>query len=325
MAVQKMSLQTPVLSIITPLYNRAWCIAECIASAGLAGHPVEMIIVDDGSSDGSVMRAREAVATLGLEAQVRIVEQANAGPSAARNRAAHLASGEWLVFLDSDDLWFPWTVPTLLKVLSGLAPEVTLAFAAAQNFSDPSELETVRPEPAEIDVHPSFVAVVRHNPVSRYGACNAAMRRTDFLTLGGFAPELRCAEDTDLFLRSTGHTALIRKPVLAGLRRSGHESLTGNIPEVIKGFEWMRSKQGSGVYRGTADELRSFIAGSCAYSIRAAFASGHVGSAYRLYFENFTLLANTRTRKYLLRLPLTPLLHLRNPRGYPFRLTSARE
>ena len=317
-------MRAPVLSVITPLYNRAWCISQCIASAGLAGHPVEMIIVDDGSTDGSVAQARETVRALGLEAQVRIVEQANAGPSAARNRAAQMARGAWLVFLDSDDLWFPWTVPTLTEVLSGLAPEVTLAFAGAQTFSDPSELETVRPEPVVTEVCSSFVAAVRHNPASRYGACNAAVRRASFLDSGGFAPELRCAEDTDLFLRSTGQTALIRKPVLAGLRRSGHESLTGNIPEVLKGFDWMRSKQNAGAYRGTGEELRSFIARACAYAIRAAFASGHIGSAYRLYFANLALLSGPQGRKYLLRLPLTPLLHLRNPRGYPFRLLPAR-
>lgn len=324
MTDQNIPTRAPVLSIITPLYNRVWCIAECITSAGLAGHPVEMIIVDDGSTDGSVAKAREAVRALGLEAQVHIVEQANAGPSAARNRAAQMARGEWLVFLDSDDLWFPWTVPTLIKVLSGLAAEVTLAFAGAQNFSDPSELEALGPEPAVTEVCPSFVAAVRHSPATRYGACNAAVRRTSFLASGGFAPELRCAEDTDLFLRSTGQTALIRKPVLAGLRRSGHESLTGNIPEVIKGFEWMQSKQGTGAYRGTSEELRSFLAGSCAYSIRAAFASGYIGSAYRLYFTNLVLLSDTRTRKHLLRLPLTPVLHLRKPRAYPFRLSPVR-
>lgn len=324
MTDQETPMRDPVLSIITPLYNRVWCIAECIASAGLAGHPVEMIIVDDGSTDGSVEKARDTVRALGLEAQVHIVEQANAGPSAARNRAAQMARGAWLVFLDSDDLWFPWTVPTLTRVLPGLAPEVTLAFLPAQSFGDPSDLQGLAPEPPVTEVCPSFAATVTHHPVSRYGACNAAVRRTSFLASGGFAPELRCAEDSDLFLRNTGQTALIRRPVLVGLRRSGHDSLTGNIPEVIKGYDWKRSKQRAGAYRGTAADLRSYLAGSCAYAIRAAFAAGYVGSAYRLYFANLALLFDQRTRKYLLRLPLTPLLHLRNPRGYPFRLSPAR-
>lgn len=314
----------PVISIVTPLYNRAWCIGDCISSAALKGLPVEMIIVDDGSSDASVAEAKRTVALLGLQDQVSIVEQSNAGPSAARNRAASISRGEWLAFLDSDDLWFPWTLPKLLEALSEAHDNVDLIFANGLNFSDLAELDEVKERELETAVAPNFVGAVAINPRSRYGACNAIVRRRAFDDLGGFAPELRCAEDTDFFLRVIGEVMLIRQPILVGMRRSGHESLTGNIPEVVKGFEWMQAGMPRNRYQGKPEDLNNFLAGSCAYSIRAAFASGYVKTAYQLYFSHLRLLSRTRTRKYLLRLPLTPLLHLYKPQAYPFRLSPRR-
>lgn len=314
----------PVLSIITPLYNRAWCIAECIASIGLKGQPAEMIIVDDGSTDGSVQVARAAIDDLGLGDQVRLVEQENAGPSAARNRAADHARGDWLVFLDSDDLWFPWTLPQVLAALPALPGGVDLAFLQGVDFADPSELGQHAPAPVTLEEGASFLDLVVLRPKVRYGACNAAIRRAVFLERGGFSPDLRCSEDTDLFLRLNGGAALLSGPRLAALRRSGHESLSGNAAEVARGFEWMQAADRTGRYPGTAAARRRFLAGSCAYAIRMAFAAGRPGLAYRLYAAHAGLLANRRTRHYLLRLPLTPLLHLLKPQAYPFRLSPRR-
>lgn len=312
-------MTAPVLSIITPLYNREVFIADCIRSVGLAGLPVEMIIVDDGSKDASVAAVHRTIRALGLQGQVTLVEQENAGPSAARNRAAALARGEWLVFLDSDDLWFPWTLPSLLSSLPGLPAQVKLAFARGMNFADPTDLKAAVPSEAKISLHDCFVEAVKSNPTLRYGACNAAVRRSAFDKLGGFSPELRCAEDTDLFLRVDGAVALLLHPVLVGLRRSGHESLTGNVPEVLKGFNWMVRRNAGGGYVGDAQDRHSFLAGSCAYSIRTAFGSGYLFDAYRLYFSNLSLLKNPRTRGHLLRLPFTPLMHHLHPENYPFR------
>ena len=73
--------------------------------------------------------------------------------------------------------------------------------------------------------------------------------------------------------------------------------------------------------QGAAQPLRSFLAGPYAISIRMALAFGHLLAAYHICFGNLGLLANQRTRKYLLRLPL---LHLYKPGTYPFRLTPLR-
>lgn len=312
-------MQDPVFSIITPLYNRGWCVGDCIESIGLGAAAVEMIIVDDGSKDDSVAQVQQTIERLGLQHCITVIQQQNAGPSAARNRAAAMARGAWLVFLDSDDLWLPWTLPVLLGTLENAPAEAELAFLHGQNFANISELSALVPAVPETSLYPGFVAAVGAVPKMRYGACNAAIRKQTFDRLGGFPPELRCMEDTDLFLRVGGGVMVVSRPVLAALRRSGHDSLSGNAAEVEKGFRWLFSKEKSGRYAGPPSDRRNFLAGSCAYAIRTAFAAGNLARAYRLYLGNLRLLFSPRTRKHLVRLPLTPLLHFYDPTAYPFR------
>jgi glycosyltransferase involved in cell wall biosynthesis len=90
----------PLVSVIIPCHNAAPWLGETIGSALVQTWPrTEVIVVDDGSSDNSLAIART------FEAQgVRVVDQANAGASAARNHGLRLAGGDFIQFLDADDL-----------------------------------------------------------------------------------------------------------------------------------------------------------------------------------------------------------------------------
>jgi hypothetical protein len=310
----------PAVSVLIPMYDRAWSIRDCLSSIrGLDRLPAEVIIVDDGSSDGSVEIARQSIEDLGIGHCTRLITQANGGPGAARNRAAAEARGDWLIFFDSDDLWMPWTLDVLVEQLSTVTPETELAFFAIRSFVHPEELAAERGE-VVVTPQPDFLQAVRRHPGIRYGSCNAAIRREVFARVGGFSTNLRSAEDTDLFLRIGGPTLVIRRPLMAGLRRAGQDSLTGNIPKIVEGFGYLAQETAAGRYPGSQGELREFVAKSCAYTIRSSFASGWPGAAYRLYFSNLGLLFGGRQRPYFWRLPVTPLLHLVNPRSYPFRI-----
>ena len=89
------------LSIIVPVYNTALFLPRCLESLlGQTYHELEIICVDDGSTDGSGEIVDRMASPL-----VSLVRQANAGVSAARNKAISLASGRWVALLDGDDRW----------------------------------------------------------------------------------------------------------------------------------------------------------------------------------------------------------------------------
>jgi O-antigen/teichoic acid export membrane protein/glycosyltransferase involved in cell wall biosynthesis len=114
----------PLVSILIPAYNAEAWIAGTIKSALSQSWPrTEIIVVDDGSTDQTVARARE------FEVQgVRVVEQKNQGASAARNKAFSVSSGDYIQWLDADDLLAPDKIARQMEfVHRGVRPRTLLS------------------------------------------------------------------------------------------------------------------------------------------------------------------------------------------------------
>jgi len=124
----------PLVSILIPAYNAAPWIAATLESALAQTHPrVEITVVDDGSTDDTLARAR-AFEPRGI----RVVSQPNAGASAARNHALRLARGDFIQYLDADDLLSPRKIELQLALLAD-RPAGTLATCRWGRFeTDPS-------------------------------------------------------------------------------------------------------------------------------------------------------------------------------------------
>jgi len=103
-----------LVSVIIPCFNRADIVGETIESVLAQSHKLlEVIIVDDGSTDDT----REVVARYG-DPRIRYFYKANGGLSSARNAGLEEARGEYIAFLDSDDVWHPWKLSAQVEVFS---------------------------------------------------------------------------------------------------------------------------------------------------------------------------------------------------------------
>ncbi len=320
------SLPKPTVSVVIPAYNRAGSIGRAVASVG--GKPdgsYELIVVDDGSTDDTVTRAREAVeihhGTAG-----RVVVQENGGPGAARNRGAAEASGDYLAFLDSDDFWLPGTLQTCLDALrEGEAP--ALVFLQTVDIAEGQPVDEAGGQTEQIRTA-GFLEAVRTVPSTRYGSCNVIVRRDVFERLGGFTRDVTCSEDTDLFMRAADAgpcLVLSGAPLVAHVQGEG-ERLTGSFPAVLRGFEFMLDQDRAGYYPDpkTSGALKDRMLAQCAvHTALGAFAAGRVGTAYRLYLQNLPRMVRSGYWRWLLRLPLVPALALLRPASYRMRWKKA--
>jgi len=141
------AMDAPLVSILIPCYNAERWLAQAIQSALAQSWPrIEIIVVNDGSTDGSLQVARRFE-----RSGVRVVDQSNRGAAAARNAALRNASGDYIEFLDADDLLAADKIDVQVRALAQAAPG-TIASASWARFSaHPSEARFVR-EPAWRDM-----------------------------------------------------------------------------------------------------------------------------------------------------------------------------
>jgi GT2 family glycosyltransferase len=107
--------RNPLVSAIIPTFNRAYCLRNAIDTVLQQTHsPMEAIVIDDGSTDDTGKLIEQYY---GDDSRVRYFYQPNKGVSAARNLGISHAKGDYLAFLDSDDLWKPWKIELQLSAL----------------------------------------------------------------------------------------------------------------------------------------------------------------------------------------------------------------
>lgn len=172
----------PLVTVVIPVYNGASFLPEAIDSVLSQGYPaLEIIVVDDGSEDDIASVVDR------LPVDVRFFPRDNMGPAGARNHGIRDASGEFIAFLDVDDLWPEGNLPLLVDRLIKL-PEIGVIHGRAQLVRNGpgSELEYMG-NPAE--TFPHYIGA-------------GLYRRTAFQRVGLFDKDLRFGEDTDWFNRA---------------------------------------------------------------------------------------------------------------------------
>jgi len=307
---EKEDRSTQRVSVIIPAYNRAKLLQEAVASALAQTSPVhEIVIVDDGSTDDTA----EVVSS--MPPPVRYIYQKNSGLSAARNRGANDATGEYLAFLDSDDLWEPgkleiqlavlqsckairWcvtncviidldgTVSCLRQEFEGLFPMFTEIGISADTFFTRS-LKKVTVEVGGQATH-AYVGDM-FGPLFYGNFCSPVsllIHRELWDRVGGFDELFQVAEETEFFHRLAGMEpgAIVMTPLIRV--RQGHDS-------IISSKNTIRLIQNALTSIDRAAERRNMLTAS----EQIAYADGKQILLARLAWAHLTNLNGKETRK----------------------------
>ena len=213
----------PRVSVVIPTFNRAAFLPSAARSAlDQTLHEIEVIIVDDGSTDATPDVCRSFAAT---DPRVRVIRQGNRGLPAARNAGLTAAAADWVAFLDDDDLWVPHA---LARLRAGVGEGDVVGCLAVAFTSDEPALTapTILAAPQKFALTPyppavSAMPIALHELLLRsffpiHGALfsTAAVR-----AVGGFDDTLKAAEDYDLWLRLAARAPVAVLPEALALVR----------------------------------------------------------------------------------------------------------
>ena len=247
----------PLVSVVVPTYNRAALLREAVASVQRQSYaPLELIVVDDGSTDATAAGLRPLSA-------VRLVRQDHTGmPGQARNAGARVARGEYLAFLDSDDLWLPHK----------LAVQVPVALAAGAAITHTRErwIRNGRIVSQRRQRHRRrgdlFAESLRKCVI---GPSTVLLRREVFEEAGGFRADLEIAEDYELWLRLTARHPVAYVERESVIKRAGHGD---QLSERYGHIELFRLRA-----------LRDLVEGRCFAPARHAAAAAELARKARIY------------------------------------------
>ena len=179
------SLTPGLISVVIPCHDGERYVAETIRSVLAQDHrPLEIIVVDDGSTD------RSAQTVLAFGDVVRLARQPHRGAAAARNRGVELATGELIAFLDADDLWTTHALPRMRAALAQ-NPDAGMVVGSMEQFASPELSDEAR---AAFQFSP--------DPVPARMCGTVLVRRSAFDRVGGFATGLASGEFIDWIARA---------------------------------------------------------------------------------------------------------------------------
>lgn len=240
----------PRVSVIIPCYNHGRFLMDAIESVlRQTWTDLELIIIDDGSTDDTA-----AVVGRVRDGRVRVLRTENRGVSAARNAGLEQARGEFIAFLDADDIWEPTKLERQVALMDA-EPGVALAFTDLRRYSADGRVEerqfTFVPELARIPSRPSGAGggrVVLGDPFIELGALTQlpAWIQTNLVRTAAvrdlrFREELRLAEDLHYIMRcyTRGLAAYIDEPLVHVRRHDsnsyrGHGDMLGPVIEALR-------------------------------------------------------------------------------------------
>lgn len=271
--------QGPLVSVVIPAHNAAHYLPATLASIlGQTYRPIEVIVVDDGSTDGTP----EVLSNYPDVTRYR--RDPAGGPSAARNLGIQRATGPYIAFLDADDLWPADKLAEQVEFMEA-HPEVELLFGNARRFSDdgwtePPLFERHRVTPTYFGKNWLVVDAVSKLLENNFIPTGTVITRKAFLVkVGLFDERFSCAEDWELWLRVALVYPLAHSTRLWKLKRVHQHNLSGDLVRM--------TEQALAVIEKLRDVLENALSGS-GVSLRRCFRDKYRGAGY-LYLRHCRL------------------------------------
>lgn len=223
---------SPSISVVVPCYNAERWIAATLRSVLAQDWPgLEIIVVDDGSADGSAALVQREFPN------VMLIRQPNAGVAAARNRGIERARGDWVAFIDADDIWLPGKLRAQWQALAG-APQARMACSAwrvwASSQPEPPALLLAETAAQAGDAQrwagPSGWIYPQLLLGCQVWTSTVLVQRALLAEIGGFDTSLRIGEDYDLWLRASRASPILRVAQPLALYRRHPASITRGAP-----------------------------------------------------------------------------------------------
>jgi glycosyltransferase involved in cell wall biosynthesis len=203
-----MTSNFPLISVVIPVYNREGYLSEAIESVLGQTYPaIELIVVDDGSSDRTAEIAQSYPLTYHF--------QPNSGIGSARNAGIALAKGEFFAFLDSDDIWVTDKLAKQMAVFES-DPNLEAVFGYAQQFYSPEVNEEFRKR-----------ILCPEQPIAAHIATAMLIKRSSFMRIGLFDVHLKASPDMSWYISALEHQ--LQHVMLSDVvyRRRLHETNNG--------------------------------------------------------------------------------------------------
>jgi len=274
-----------LISIIIPCYNAEAYIGTAIESALRQDYtPTEVIVINDGSTDDSLKEIKSF-------GEVRWRSTPNQGATAARNEGLRMAEGEFVKFLDADDVLASGTIDRQVDQIRSKCRPCQIPFGEVSRMSEDGEAITERPYPRfEAGKEASILDLIKENIQT-----SAPLHRKSHLQeIGGFDEELPKRHEYDLHLRL--HAAGTRFRFFEGIccycrahedggRLSNWDPISDHPDSVRRMIHRQIAAVRNAHGRGLPEEARVYFAQSLWAGGRRALRAGHEEEAHR-YFED---------------------------------------
>lgn len=291
----------PYFSVLIPTYNREQHVREAVDSVlAQTWSDYELFVIDDGSTDGT----HNTLARYG--SRIHVVRQANQGPEVARNTAAAQARGDYLVFLDSDDLLYPQALVTYARIIQSY-DSLPLLIGSMNYFADGSSPQQHANNGSEIRAV-KFADFLSKDVQVGLSNSRIVIRKSAFEKMGGLrrtTPATFHLDDFNLILKvgTEGPCVVLLQPETVAYRTHGNNSIR-DPRAMVNGILSIIDSEKKGAYPGGKErkwDRYACIGGISQLWVLRSLQARKPGQALRVFFNSAPMLAAAVYRKIRLK------------------------